>query len=322
MRWRPRSCLGRRRRRPGGSGPRWAGRWFPSTRPLPPGAARRRRRIPGCVAGRKTRAPLRWPVTVCPPVMSCPPTSASPPGRWAFVRPAYLAPWKSCASAPTSTPCSAGIPSGPVPAPSRQLAARVALTVPLLTQLGLASEPGVVAGFGPVDPASVERLGKIAAMLRRRHGAAGPDGFRPIRCWQHPSPSPGSARCSPSARKSLAPALPTSSALSATTWGDILFDTSFGPEYQQVIERSCGRRRREDSERSMLGITQGRLVQSIFRRLGLPDAILRADRGVPTTSCATWCPLSDPLVRVLRLADLFANGMLLASSGSAPVTAF
>jgi hypothetical protein len=49
-------------------------------------------------------------------------------------------------------------------APGRHhLAARVDLTVPLLTQLGLAGEPGEVAGFGPVDPALARDLTTLAA---------------------------------------------------------------------------------------------------------------------------------------------------------------
>jgi Domain of unknown function (DUF222) len=43
------------------------------------------------------------------------------------------------------------------------LAARVTLTVPLLTHLGLTTEPGIVAGFGPVDPALARELAARAA---------------------------------------------------------------------------------------------------------------------------------------------------------------
>ena len=62
-----------------------------------------------------------------------------------------------------STP---GQDSGPGqdPGPARHhLAARVNLTVPLLTRLGLAAEPGEVAGFGPVDPALACELTTLAA---------------------------------------------------------------------------------------------------------------------------------------------------------------
>jgi hypothetical protein len=53
-----------------------------------------------------------------------------------------------------------GAPLSPAP---RRLAARVNLTVPLLTHFGLAAEPGTVAGFGPVDPVLVRELTTLAA---------------------------------------------------------------------------------------------------------------------------------------------------------------
>jgi uncharacterized protein DUF222 len=53
-----------------------------------------------------------------------------------------------------------GAPSSPAP---RRLAARVNLTVPLLTHFGLAAEPGTVAGFGPVDSALARELTTLAA---------------------------------------------------------------------------------------------------------------------------------------------------------------
>jgi hypothetical protein len=52
-------------------------------------------------------------------------------------------------------------PPGPGDQPS--LPARVTLTVPLLTHLGLTAEPGLVAGFGPVDPALARELAARAA---------------------------------------------------------------------------------------------------------------------------------------------------------------
>ena len=53
-----------------------------------------------------------------------------------------------------------GAPISPAP---RRLAARVNLTVPLLTHSGLAAEPAMVAGFGPVDPALARELTTLAA---------------------------------------------------------------------------------------------------------------------------------------------------------------
>jgi hypothetical protein len=51
------------------------------------------------------------------------------------------------------------------PGPDEQppLAAHVTLTVPLLTHLGLTTEPGTVAGIGPVDPALARELATRAA---------------------------------------------------------------------------------------------------------------------------------------------------------------
>jgi hypothetical protein len=51
----------------------------------------------------------------------------------------------------------------PSPGDQSPLPARVTLTVPLLTHLGLTSEPGLVAGFGPVDPALARELAARAA---------------------------------------------------------------------------------------------------------------------------------------------------------------
>ncbi len=66
-------------------------------------------------------------------------------------------PGQPAAAAPSSTPGPACTPR--VPGPGGQpLAARVNLTVPLLTHLGLAAQPGAVAGFGPVDPAVAREL--------------------------------------------------------------------------------------------------------------------------------------------------------------------
>jgi Domain of unknown function (DUF222) len=52
--------------------------------------------------------------------------------------------------------------SDSAPSPRRRLPARVTLTLPLLTQLGLTAEPGNVAGFGPVDPALARELAVVA----------------------------------------------------------------------------------------------------------------------------------------------------------------
>ncbi len=60
----------------------------------------------------------------------------------------------------TRDPAATSAPAAP---DDRRLAVRVNLTVPLLTHLGLAAEPGQVAGFGPIDPQLARELADRAA---------------------------------------------------------------------------------------------------------------------------------------------------------------
>lgn len=70
--------------------------------------------------------------------------------------PSSATPAQSGARDPASSP-------GPSAPDDQRLAARVNLTVPLLTHLGLAAEPGQVAGFGSVDPSLARDLAGRAA---------------------------------------------------------------------------------------------------------------------------------------------------------------
>ncbi|HEY2522845.1 MAG TPA: DUF222 domain-containing protein [Streptosporangiaceae bacterium] len=95
-------------------------------------------------------------------------------GRDSTPRPAPAGPAPS--SAPSTGPAPPTGPSDPAPSaaggraplPSgppgqRRLAARVNLTLPLATVLGLAEQPGTVAGFGPVDGPLARQLAGLAA---------------------------------------------------------------------------------------------------------------------------------------------------------------
>jgi hypothetical protein len=66
--------------------------------------------------------------------------------------------------ATSASPCGPATPVTASPGPARQrgLAARLNLTIPLTTLLGLAAEPGHAAGFGPVDPALARQLAAAA----------------------------------------------------------------------------------------------------------------------------------------------------------------
>jgi HD-like signal output (HDOD) protein len=140
--------------------------------------------------------------------------------------------------------------------------------------------------------------------------AAEPDGYNPIRCWQH---SIAVARLceilAPDEHRPIAYLLGLCHDL-----GEILFRSHFGTEYRQVLEAAkLTGLPRSDLERQMLGLTHGELVQGILKQLGLPDAILQpiaafhaaTDHGaVPSASAA----------RLLLIADAFSTGLMLNSS--------
>jgi hypothetical protein len=71
----------------------------------------------------------------------------------------------SSQAAPAPAPRPAGPAPAPVPepAPGPRLPALINLIVPLATELGLADDPGVVTGFGPIDGPLARRLTSLAA---------------------------------------------------------------------------------------------------------------------------------------------------------------
>jgi HD-like signal output (HDOD) protein/DNA-binding NarL/FixJ family response regulator len=142
------------------------------------------------------------------------------------------------------------------------------------------------------------------------------DGFNPIRCWQHSF-----------AVATLCQRLAGTGSDSGVAYlvglchdlGEILFQTHFGAEYRQVNETQAATRRgREEVERSMLGMTHGELVVTILRCLGLPAAILEPIEAFHRPEAAGPSP-AQSMARVLRLADQYANGLLLASAGQSPI---
>lgn len=99
--------------------------------------------------------------------------------------------------------------------------------------------------------------------------------------------------------------------------GEILFRTEFAKEYQQVVEL-CERTGQSLSavERQVLGMPHGELVRTIIRKMGLPDVIRQA---IETFHGDDAERSTDPLVRILRVAEAYANGVGLASSSGSYV---
>jgi hypothetical protein len=100
--------------------------------------------------------------------------------------------------------------------------------------------------------------------------------------------------------------------------GEILFHSEFAEEYRQVleIEQSTGKPR-DEVEKIVLGMSHGEVLRTIVECLQLPTAI-----SSPIQEYHAKGPAShggSPLTQLLRAADLYANGMLLASSNQSPV---
>lgn len=145
------------------------------------------------------------------------------------------------------------------------------------------------------------------------------DGFNPIRCWQH---SFGVATLAEQLLRVKHPQIAGTAYLAGLCHdlGDILFHTHFGAEYQRVVEteKRTGKPRIE-LERAMLGMTHGDLVLTILRCMGLPESIHRPIEMFHQAMEGKYAESKDPIARTLRLAELYANGILLAASGSSLV---
>jgi HD-like signal output (HDOD) protein len=142
-----------------------------------------------------------------------------------------------------------------------------------------------------------------------------PDGFNPIRCWQHSfAVATLCQRMADDAESGAAYLTGLCHDL-----GEILFHTHFGAEYRQVLDAQAATGRgRDELERKMLGMSHGELVVTILRCLGLPDAIRGPIEAFHRAGIAGR-GAGDKPTRLLRIAELYANGLLLASSPQSPL---
>jgi CheY-like chemotaxis protein/HD-like signal output (HDOD) protein len=142
--------------------------------------------------------------------------------------------------------------------------------------------------------------------------------FNPVRCWQH------SFAVAQLCERLMRP-VDESAAGTAYVVGlchdlaEILFQTEFAPEYAQVIKAHADSGIPIDYlEREMMGVTRDSIIRTILHKLGLPENI-----AGPIESYHQWerggqAP-GDRMTRILRLADRYAIGLLLAPSNHAPV---
>jgi len=156
------------------------------------------------------------------------------------------------------------------------------------------------------------------------------DGFNPVRCWQHSFAvamlcerlalcQKENARDAAGAQAQAAPPGIAYLVGLCHDLGEILFHTHFAKEYAQVLEAQArGGRHPDDVERQMLGMTRGELVQTIIKCIGLPEQIKEPIGAFHGTSGGAGAAAA-PLVRILKAAEWYANGLLLASSPRALV---
>jgi HD-like signal output (HDOD) protein len=172
-----------------------------------------------------------------------------------------------------------------------------------------------------------------------------PDGFNPIRCWQHAfavaqiceklsatEATSGAGRTG-GGRRPAGTGAPEEEddagppATGGTAYlvglchdlGEVLFHTQFAAEYREVLDYRARTNLPADKvERAILGMTQAELVTTILRHLGLPTEILAPIEAAHAAMAQGTVP-RDRTARTLRLAEYYANGLLLASGGGAPV---
>jgi HD-like signal output (HDOD) protein len=151
--------------------------------------------------------------------------------------------------------------------------------------------------------------------------ASSPDGFNPIRCWQHSFAV---------ARLCEAFVLPTAPAEAGVAYlvglchdlGEIMFRTQFEQEYKSVLnEQKRTGAALEQIEQRLLGMTHTDILKVILKCMGLPESIRNPiERFQKSSKTATGQPLVS---RALAVAEFYANGLLLVSSESSlisPVT--
>ena len=143
------------------------------------------------------------------------------------------------------------------------------------------------------------------------------DGFNPIHCWQHSfavaqlCEELASASCPEQAGIAYVVGL-------CHDLAEIFVHLQFNAEIREVIETAekTGRpQQRVESE--LLGITCAELSKTVFRLIGLPDAIrepIEILHGPHPEQSA------HPLARILWMAENYANGIFLASSPTSTVS--
>jgi CheY-like chemotaxis protein len=142
--------------------------------------------------------------------------------------------------------------------------------------------------------------------------------FSPVRCWQH------SFAVAQLCERLMRP-VDENAAGTAYVVGlchdlaEILFQTEFASEYAHVIRAHSETGIPIDYlEREMMGVTRDSIIRTILHKLGLPENIAGPIETYHQWERGGQSP-GDRMTRILRLADRYAIGLLLAPSQHAAV---
>ena len=148
----------------------------------------------------------------------------------------------------------------------------------------------------------------------------GPGGFNPLRCWQH------SLAVAQLSQHLAGVADPTKVGLAYLVGlchdlGEILLHTCFETEFNQVLQiHARTQKPLPELEKKMLGAKRSELADLLLIHLGLPPVIRQPIESFHRQSPTSSTESPDILCQILRLSDLYANGLLLASDGSSLLT--
>jgi DNA-binding response OmpR family regulator len=171
---------------------------------------------------------------------------------------------------------------------------------------------GLVNQWSGEQPGRLRNLA-VAAEVFRAMPAASPDGFKPVRYWQHSFAVAHLCELLASAggrNDGMAYIVGLCHELAK-----IVFQTLFRAEDQKVAEyeESTGRPR-EELEFPMLGMTHAELIGTILHAFGLPDAVRAPIEWLHANAASPSLGSPGSLEGILRISDWYANGILLASS--------
>jgi HD-like signal output (HDOD) protein/CheY-like chemotaxis protein len=169
-----------------------------------------------------------------------------------------------------------------------------------------------------VGSATVRNTAAALGIFEAMPAGGAADGFDPIRCWQH------SFAVAQLCERLITPVDSSAGGVAYLVGlchdlADIFFHSQFAAEYAQVLHAHATTGAPLDQlERELMGLTRDRLLSTILQRIGLPESIRGPIEAFHESERAGRVP-SDRLSRILRLADRYACGLLLAPGGSARV---